>query len=384
MTRAAELAVGGKSHRVRGAGAGVPPPRRAPSLPLDGVLARAVAERAAHSGAVLQRYFVREYWFSKWRQADDMTAATKIQTGGTSNHELYARDGKAAQANTVLAAVGSQIRLVQTGKRDTFKKGRTTVELYKVEAHNTLNNTSGEGLRLWADCGKAAAAIVGNTARQAVYADGVARAVARFTDPTLMKIEIMKVWLADEWMRQRALGTEEARSDANKIRACRKKGRAREDELPEIRQRLTDAAGNTLVEKAIRRELTAKYNEIAEAYFEYYNGKSEAARDAIDKVLKINAYASPGVGQGYTTSSGGASYADTSTWNFHWGGVVMTSDDGTDKVVLENYSVSRPDEQNERWTFELYGTKTAQTFHARHKATRQHGQAPTTMVIEKQ
>jgi hypothetical protein len=63
----------------------------------------------------------------------------------------------------------------------------------------------------------------------------------------------------------------------------------------------------------------------------------------------------------------------------------MTSDDTRDKVVLENYSTSDWDEENTRWTFEMYGTKTAdQTFHEAHKATGQHGEKPTTMTFEKQ
>ena len=72
-----------------------------------------------------------------------------------------------------------------------------------------------------------------------------------------------------------------------------------------------------------------------------------------------------------------------STWNFHWSGVVMQSDDGRDNVVIENYSVSDWDKENKNWTFETYGLlKLSQTFHSQHKDTDQHGQAPTTMVIE--
>ena len=70
--------------------------------------------------------------------------------------------------------------------------------------------------------------------------------------------------------------------------------------------------------------------------------------------------------------------------HLHWGGVVLKSEDNADIVVLENYSVSKWDEENKNWTFDLYGTKKRdQTFHGRHKATGQHGDAPTTMVIEK-
>ena len=61
----------------------------------------------------------------------------------------------------------------------------------------------------------------------------------------------------------------------------------------------------------------------------------------------------------------------------------MQSDDGNDNVVIENYSVSDWDKENKKWTFETYGLrKGSQTFHQQHKDTDQHGQSPTTMVIE--
>ena len=135
--------------------------------------------------------------------------------------------------------------------------------------------------------------------------------------------------------------------------------------------------------ETIGTEIDKKLYEVADAYWAYYNGLPEEKQQKIDAKLKINRYARPSVGQGYTTASGGPS-AGKSTWNFHWGGVVMTSDDGKDNVVLENYATGDPAEENTKWTFDIYGTqKKNQTFHERHKATQQHGQTPTTMAIEK-
>lgn len=61
----------------------------------------------------------------------------------------------------------------------------------------------------------------------------------------------------------------------------------------------------------------------------------------------------------------------------------MTSDDGEDRVVLENYAVGNPNVENKLWTFDMYGMQKGQTFHERHKETKQHGTTPTTMTIEK-
>ena len=138
------------------------------------------------------------------------------------------------------------------------------------------------------------------------------------------------------------------------------------------------------MKKAISAEYGAKLAEMGNAYLSYYNSRPEAERRKIDQELGINRSARPTVGQGYTTSSGGAAVPGAaSTWNFHWSGVIMQSDDTRDNVVIENYSVSNWDTENNDWTFETYGTRVAsQTFHERHKATDQHGQTPTTMVIE--
>ena len=98
------------------------------------------------------------------------------------------------------------------------------------------------------------------------------------------------------------------------------------------------------------------------------------------------------MGQAYTISSGGLPVPGVEdTWNFHWAGVGMKSDDGRDNVTLENYSVNIPDAQNNRWTFQMYDSarsarenpaKRGQTFHEEHSGMGTHGQNPTTMVAE--
>jgi hypothetical protein len=115
-----------------------------------------------------------------------------------------------------------------------------------------------------------------------------------------------------------------------------------------------------------------------------YQALPPAEKESFDKKTGINRFAAPKVGEGYTMSTGGAPIPGNNTWNFHWGGVVMLS--GEDRVTMENYAVGNPAVQNSEWEFQMYGTadKAGQTFHEQHRATQQHGDAPTTMHVREQ
>ena len=116
-----------------------------------------------------------------------------------------------------------------------------------------------------------------------------------------------------------------------------------------------------------------------------YLALSAANREAFDKKSGTNRHANPGVGHAYTISSGGADKPGTSTWNFHWAGVIFKSTSGSDNITMENYAGSGDDE----WELQMYGVPTVadarngQTFHEQHYATNQHGEQPTTMSTEK-
>jgi hypothetical protein len=328
----------------------------------------------------LQRYAERRYTFSTWRQADDMTTASRI---GDGNHQLYAKPGKAAQANRALAAVNANIELIETSKEDTFSNDdkSVVVKLRKIEPKNKVNGTQGDKMLLFADCGRSAAQVVGSLDRQAVFQSGGGTATAP-GGPNQMKAGIMKTWLPSERMRRLMVDADQAAADA--IDDALADGAKREAELAAIAKRYAAATTDTM-RKAIGAEYSRKLDQVSEAYLAYYNSRSKAERKRIDRELGINWYARPAVGQGYTISTGGGVVAGSKedTWNFHWGGVVMQSDDTRDNIVLENYSVSDWDKENTDWAFETYGTRIAyQTFHERHKSTDTHGNTPTTMTIE--
>lgn len=349
---------------------------------LGSVLARAVARRQS---ALLQRYV--EYTDSDgdaMRASDDLTMLTGV---GYPNHLMWAKAGKADGANLKLAAVGSGVELEEVAD-DSYdnviplKSGKRVV-LKRVVPRNLQNDTAGDDMLLYADCGRSASVIVGGGDRRAMYALKADAAPTDHIDdnnPSLMKIGIMRNWLKDQ------IASAGEGVDASKLQAALSAGDSLDVELAILNaEKKTWTKATT---KSVRDAWSVKYRrklkQVAEAYFTYYNGLAQKDRDEVARGLEIDEYARPDVGQGFTTSSGGANIKGKSTWNFHWGGVVLTSDDNRDRVVLENYSVSKYDEENTNWTFDMYGTKTReQTFHGRHKATGQHGETPTTMVIEK-
>jgi hypothetical protein len=360
--------------------------RAAPRAPVDRLatqLRTAVAKRA-----MVQRYTeFQDNGGDDWRVSDDTT----ILTGADyPNHALWAKEGLAADANVKLKGVGSGIELVETADEyeypDSLEPG---LVLKRIEAKNTVNKTQGDDMLLYADCGRSASLVVGGSNRRAMYAlrwDSEATEHIDESNPALMKIGIMRNWLTDQIKLRTPAPEPGDTTDVDGMKAALAAG----DKLDVDLKALSDEskkwtkATKKLVRDAWRVKYNAKLKETATAYFAYFDSLPVSQRDKIAATLEIDHFARPEIGQGFTTSSGGAKIKGKSTWNFHWGGVVMKSEDDADVVVLENYSVSKWDEENENWTFDLYGTKRKdQTFHGRHKATGQHGESPTTMVIEK-
>ena len=317
--------------------------------------------------------------FTKWddsgktyRVSDDSTAAV---VEGYPNHELYAKAGKAKASNKKLQSVGSGIELEEESTTKQVPKGSGTETLKKVVPINKTQSgkNKGEDMEIWADCGKSSGVVVGSTNRTALYR----RSYYKFfgsrvqstsaSSPGLMKAEIIKHLLETTAHHQLLAGVDKSSitntlSEAKVIKTAMDKA---------LKDKKWD------VYRAERKKYAAKL-------MSFYIGLKADVKDNIDKTLEINKYANPDVGQGYTMSSGGANYAGTSTWNFHWGGVVMKSDDGKDNITLENYAVGDASVKNKDWDFAMYGTvKNGQTFHDEHHDTHQHGKDPTTMVVKK-
>lgn len=203
--------------------------------------------------------------------------------------------------------------------------------LARVVARNVLNNTRGETLEIWADCGRSGRDVMGagrGTGKNYGDMTGVYDKPHGFLG-TLFNVSTIRNTRASS-------------------------------------------------PKAMAAEIFQKLGGKGE-----YDKLSDDEKDEFDKKAGINRYAAPDVGEGFTMASGGQDFPNKSTWNFHWGGVIMVS--GGDRVTLENYATGDEEEVNDEWDFQMYGpaTKAGQTFHDQHKATQQHGMDPTTVHVKK-
>jgi hypothetical protein len=271
------------------------------------------------------------------RVSDDGTMVVK-QDSQYGSHKLWATRPRIKSSNDQLKSGGSVIRLKETGEAMTGNPpelnkpgmiGRC-MDLVSVEPENIATSTSGTTMEIWADCGRCARDVMGigggsgknYTKVTATYTEGGKIVKTDASSPKAMADEIMAETLGkDAWFGE------------------------------------------------------------AEAGWKKYRAMTASERDAFDREHGINKYVSPGVGEGYTMATGGAPYPGKRTWNFHWAGVVMSN--GSDHVTLENYAVGFADAVNTDWDFQLYGpaSKAGQTFHEQHKASEQHGDAPTTMGV---
>jgi hypothetical protein len=338
--------------------------------------------QAKQENNLIQRYFdgngtAGSAVGHSYRISDDLTAAVKV---GYPNHELYAETGKAAFSNFMLASVGSGIQLIEENTNFNVSQGSKVKTLKKVVPKNIRNSTSGDTMKISDDCGTSCSVVVGSKRRTALHYDAITKTHAETTatTPSLMKAEIMKKMLI-KWL----INASTSAPVKIEIADTLTKANAKQAEITAAEAAFLSATG---ADKEVKGDIYwAKVDEYGNIMMSFYNKMPESQREEIDKYLEINKFAHPNVGQGYTMSSGGTNYPGTSTWNFHWGGVVMKSTDQQDTITLENYAVPG-DVDNDRWDLAMYGTaaKKGQTFHEQHHDTKQHGDRPTTMTIEKQ
>ena len=266
-------------------------------------------------------------------------------------HSFWADSGLIAQSNTTLASKKSVIRLNELGDKLTGKApdGTTTKTLSKVSPKNVANATTGENMNLWADCGKSGRDVMGAGEGTGKNYDKMAAVYRAPQKPPLILqyLGFLPFILS---------GT------------------------PPVVDQQTGASSPEEMKKEIFNE---KLGGSGDEGLNKYKALPSAEKDKFDRETGINRYAAPKTGEGYTMSTGGARIPGKSTWNFHWAGVVMTS--GDNRVALENYAVGDASVQNSDWEFQMYGSaaKLGQTFHEQHRATGQHGDAPTSMRVTK-
>jgi hypothetical protein len=292
----------------------------------------------------------------KWEAGEDLKVADdgNMAAGANidpHNHDLWAQPSLVSTSNGILVAKKSVIRLKTVG--DPLKgpapdrSGNRT--LTRVVPENQANGTSGDAMKIWCDCGRAGRDVMGAGEGTGKNNEQMTADYTKIDRPWYASIPILGRLLS--WI----FGGEKKE------------------------KKQTSASSPAGMKNEIFNE---KLGGTGTEGMEKYEHMSPDDKKEFDKETGINRYAAPGVGQGFTMSSGGADLPGNTTWNFHWAGVVMVS--GGDRVTLENYATGDPDAQNAEWDFGLYGppSKTGQTFYDEHKATGQHGTSPTAMQVE--
>ncbi|MGH9674010.1 MAG: hypothetical protein ACRD44_12585 [Bryobacteraceae bacterium] len=265
-------------------------------------------------------------------------------------HHFWAGAAKIAESNRILGNIGSAIRLKEKAikLKGTAPDGSAVRSLSKVLPDNVFNTSGGDSMEIWADCGRCARDVAG--AGSGTGGGAMTALYQKQRRPWWTQIPVIGYLLA--WI----IG------------------------LPAPDKKQTAPSGDP---EAMKKEIFKKrLGGTGDEALAKYMAMSAGDRERFDRETGINRYSKPETGEGYTTSSGGTPVGPK-TWNFHWGGVVMTS--AEDRVVLENYAVGDALAQNTDWEFQMYGSaaKRGQTFHEQHQATGQHGSDPTTMRVKK-
>ena len=267
------------------------------------------------------------------RPSDDLQMAVAQDTTRGSQR-LWATQKLIAASNSMLTAKRSPIRLgvgsgVLTGTPPLYAAlGMPGVspELFEVVPQNVANQTAGNTMELWDDCGFAAREVMG--------IGGGNRDVRSMT---ALWVEGGVEVKAEGWLN---LGP-------------------------------ADIAGE-IVKRAFGTYTQA-------GGWESYWALEPAERQTFDEEHGINEYLDqPEIGEGFAIVGGGERHPAVGYWFFHVAAVVMRS--GEDAVVLENYQVGPQEAANDDWNFQMFGGP-GQTFHELHEADLEHGTSPTTFKV---
>jgi hypothetical protein len=269
------------------------------------------------------------------------------------NQGYWAHPSLIAASNTILASKHSVIKLgtyVGLDLTGAAPEGGTVHTLNFVKPENVLAGRSRRPMQIWADCGKCGRDVMGAGLGRGENYDQM---TAEYQD-----VDVQRPW---------------------------------QSKIPIVGGRVPMTYGGSVAAETMASDPKEMKKEIFNKQLggtgkegeRRYQRMSPENKEIFDRETGINKYAAPSTGEGFTMSSGGANVRGQFTWNFHWAGVVTTS--GHDRVTLDNYSVSDPSVKNNRWEFQMFGPadKAGQTFHEQHKATGQHGKAPTSLAVKK-
>jgi hypothetical protein len=230
------------------------------------------------------------------------------------------------------------------------------------------------------DCGISSARVMGAkpTERRAKFKLEGKQVPSPTGYPEKMKTDIALKWMQHTRARiLKEIKKEKAKKRVYDKKLAKKKSKACQDLINGLDKLIADI-DKTITDAGKVKSKKKK----SEVMWRFYRSLPPPVQRVADEELGINAFAEPEVGEGYTISSGGKDFPKSETWNFHWAGVVMKSDQGADKITLENDASTRPMGENTKWRFQMYG-QADQSFHREQKAEKAYGKHPTTMVVKK-
>jgi len=248
----------------------------------------------------------------------------------------------------------------------------------KSQVGGKSEETSGQSMKMWPDCGRAAHTVSGMDGgsgsgrgdSRAIYTDKKGNEIkSKEWSESIARSEIMfhhfSKELTDKGLRDKIM---KAYKEYKAWMEAANKAYAKNDE-------------------AAMKKAQAQASLWAEQLNEYsrsvYSALEDDKKIEFEKKVGINRFADPQLGEAYNIQTGGDAKPDAPngmTWNFHWAGVIMKA--SGDNMTLEGYA-DGTDIQNSDWVMQVYGVgndKPGQTFHEQHRDVhKQHGENPTTM-----
>lgn len=283
------------------------------------------------------------------------------------SHHCYALESQITGAAKTLEQQGSGLSMT-ADKSDaitTSSGDKDKQTLYRVVPENKIISYGGKGddMQWVSDCGKSAHSVMmGNEkgSSKAVYNR------ANIQKEWIFKIKSFSKGLVKETSPEKYGDTFSYYSDKHKRRVD---------------------LGSP--QKHISAIFTDISNDTFEKAWKGYLSLSDKLRDDFDRIVGLNQYATPEVGESYVIIANQDEYASgkQAGWNYHWGAVVLKS--GGDTVTFENFADPMKYTSND-WGFQMYGSEKGQTFHDDQKKRKmshrgklfdEYGPNPTTLRI---
>jgi hypothetical protein len=314
---------------------------------------------------VIQRYVVKPIaeLGGNYRVSDDGKMVVQDSSAGSGAKEFYAHPSVISASNSQLTSINSGFRLVQKSETIEVKIPHQIIHnktqtLHRAIPKNVVDNSEGNAMETYEDCGTQAGMVMGfNT----------------YDDVGMNSAMVQGLDNAQEVGKERGVKYANGQNFLPHSQANKMGGKVSEfvvDAQVETRKRLT---GSNTDARALYEKMSLK--DIQKA----------------SKQLGVNQFAKADVGESYVIKrTGDRDKTKSNKWDYHWGGVVATS--GEDRVTLENHGRSQTakDMDSQEWYIRMYGplkqslfSKDDQTYHGENQRSGDYGDTPLTLRVGK-